>query len=170
MKKGKAKSNQNKNREIHRVIKWHLTWHMISSFGVNSTFKLNYLVLYNCQVEIYFNEIFYLFRFFYNTYMKPRNNKDELKKDWEDLLIYDLFSFKIGIEFESRKLELFASKLKITLKTEMKIRQFNFRFWTFQNNKFETKTSILQIVELISNFKLVFTLYLLCHNILFFQN
>ena len=52
----------------------------------------------------------------------------------------------------------------------MKIRQFNFRFWTFQNNKFEAKTSILQIVELISNFKLVFTLYLLCHNILFFQN
>ena len=81
-----------------------------------------------------------------------------------------LFSFKIGIEFESRELELFVSKLKITLKTEMKIRQFNFRFWTFQNNKFETKTSILQIVELISNFKLVFTLYLLCHNILFFRN
>ena len=102
--------------------------------------------------------------------MKPRNSKDELKKDWEDFLFYDLFSFKIGIEFESRELELFVSKLKITLKTEMKIRQFNFRFWTFQNNKFETKTSILQIVELISNFKLVFTLYLLCHNILFFQN
>ena len=82
-------------------------------------------------------------------------------------MIMILFSFNIGIEFESRKLELFVSKLKITLKTEMKIRQFNFRFWTFQNNKFETKTSILQIVELISKFKLVFTLSkYFCWNVL----